>query len=110
MKTEAQIQAEILKAVGQRSDAVVWRNNTGSLPVHTGRRVKYGLCVGSSDLIGILRPSGRFFAFEVKTATGKASREQDMFIDLVRTMGGIALVVRSAEDAMSALDAAQGVQ
>ena len=33
--------------------ARLWRNNTGALKDATGRLVRYGLCPGSSDLIGL---------------------------------------------------------
>ena len=70
------------------------------------RMVRYGLCRGSSDLIGI-GPGGRFIAIEVKTATGRLSKEQAMFIELVRRRGGFACVVRSVNEAQLALDRAR---
>ena len=40
--------------------AIVWRNNTGKLPDAYGRWVEFGLCKGSSDIIGIYK--GRMLA------------------------------------------------
>jgi len=79
--------------------AVVWRNNVGMLQDQTGRPIRYGLCVGSADLIGIA-PDGRFLAVEVKTATGRTTEAQDRFIAAVLRRGGRAGVARSASDAV----------
>ena len=78
---------------------LVWRNNVGVLPDRNGVPIRFGLCVGSSDLIGIT-PCGRFLAVEVKTKTGRVRPEQQRFIDAVIAKGGIAGVARSAEEAL----------
>jgi hypothetical protein len=62
----------------------------------------FGLCIGSSDLVG-LTPTGRFFAIEVKTATGRASKEQIIFIDRINKQGGIAGIARSSAEALALL-------
>lgn len=86
------------------SGCLIWRNNTGILKDKTGRPIKFGLCKGSSDLIG-LTPSGQFLAVECKTATGRFRPEQTAFIDAVRKKGGRAGIARSVEDALKiALD------
>jgi len=105
---EASIQAGIREALGLEPDLVLWRNNTGIATHHdasTGRefRVRYGLCVGSSDLIGILGPAGRLVALEVKRPGEKPTDEQARFLALVRRQGGFATVVCSAEQALEAL-------
>jgi hypothetical protein len=63
--------------------------------------VSYGLCKGSSDLVGILKPSGRFFALELKSKTGKTTDEQVLFLRLVNNMGGYGGVARSVEEALA---------
>jgi len=88
-----------LMALSQ-AGCLAWRNNTGALPDRQGRIVRYGLCNGSSDLIG-LAPDGIFFAVEVKTATGKPTPEQLTFIAAIRRQGGRAGVARSPEEAVS---------
>lgn len=72
--------------------------------------IKYGLVEGGSDLIGwrtvtitpdmIGRRVSIFLALEVKTPTGKPTPEQENFIQAVRRAGGLAGVVRSADDAI----------
>lgn len=63
----------------------------------------FGLAVGSADIIGIHKPTGRFLAFEVKTAKGKPTKEQLNFIEQVRSANGIAGIVRSTQDALDLL-------
>ncbi len=93
--------------------ARVFRNNVGKLYDRNGRVVTYGLCVGSSDLIGYLPVTitpamvgqrvAVFVAIEAKTATGRLRPEQQQFLRVVRDAGGIATVVRSVADAEMAL-------
>lgn len=103
LKSEANIQNAILIALSE-AGCLVWRQNTGAYKDKTGRVIRYGLCVGSSDIIG-LTPSGQFLAVEVKTKTGRIRPEQQRFIDAVNRAGGRAGVARSVEDALKiALD------
>jgi hypothetical protein len=81
---------------------LVFRNNTGAFQTVNGF-VKFGLCVGSSDLIG-LTPEGRFFAIECKTKTGRATDEQKKFIEAIKKSNGIAGICRSIDDVTSLLD------
>lgn len=104
--TESQLLDAIRLALGKDpSRAVLWRNNTG-IALQGNTRVRYGLCVGSADLIGVA--NGRFIALEVKTPTGRVSREQAQFLALVNARGGIGRVVRSVEDALDAVAEAWG--
>jgi hypothetical protein len=89
----------------------LWRNNTGAIKDTDGRLVRFGLCTGSSDLIGIRpvtitadmvgRRFGIFTAIEVKTPKGKPTEEQINFIQRVRELGGIAGVARSVDEALT---------
>ena len=110
--TEQQIQQAIRLELGC-GDARLWRNNTGTLLDRQGRPVQFGLCKGSSDLIGLrsitIGPEhlgqqlAVFAAIEVKSATGRATPEQVAFIDTVAGMGGLAGVARSVGEAASIL-------
>lgn len=104
--TESHILADIRLSLGREPDFRVWRNETGTAR-HLNRHVRYGLCRGSSDLIGILAPTGRLIALEVKTETGRPTREQLLFLDVVRRFGGFGAIVRSVQDAHAALDRAR---
>jgi len=79
---------------------IVWRNNTGQLPDRQGRMIKFGLCVGSADIIGIA-PGGVFLAVECKTAIGQPTQAQLNFIAAVLRAGGRAGVARSAAEAVA---------
>ena len=112
MNPETKIQRLIMMALSD-SGCTVWRNETGqfwtgrivhkdpggNVTLGNARPIPCGLCVGSADLIGIT-DDGRFLAVEVKTATGRISKEQKTFIDHVNLMGGVAGVARSVEDAL----------
>jgi hypothetical protein len=119
---ETPILHDIRVALGSEPDLVLWRNNTGALPDKRGIPVKFGLCEGSADLIGVLRIdlenivtdrefTGRFIALEVKRPidrTGARRKEmQRLFRELVRRMGGFAAAVNSVEQAKAALDRAR---
>lgn len=103
---ETDIQQAIRLALGRAPDFRLWRNSTG-VAEHNGRTQRFGLCRGSSDLIGILAPTGRFVALEVKTERGRTTPEQELFLALIRRMGGFAAVVRSEAEALAALDRAR---
>lgn len=96
---EQNVQAACLMALSQ-AGCLVWRQDTGAYRAKSGALVRYGLCVGSSDIIG-LAPDGRFLAVEVKTDTGRATDAQLRFIAAVQAAGGRAGIARSAADAVS---------
>lgn len=81
----------------------LFRNNVGVLKTTEGQYVKYGLCIGSSDLIGWHKDGCRFLAIEVKTPNGRVTPEQQQFIDAVRNAGGISCIARSVADAVNAV-------
>jgi hypothetical protein len=92
--------------------ARLWRNNTGALKDATGRLVRYGLCPGSSDLIGlrtrVITESelghrlAQFVAIEVKDG-GRLTEQQRAFLTMVEQAGGLAGVARSTDDARTIL-------
>lgn len=107
---ERDVQNAIRLALTKRDDVVLWRNTTG-LAVHDGRKQRFGLAVGSADLIGILRlpargddgswvpGAGVFLAIECKAEGGRVTPEQALFLALVQRMGGVAFVATSADEA-----------
>ena len=118
MNPETPIMQRVRLAVGARSDVRIFRNNTGGawagkIIERTNSRVvlmepywvKFGLCVGSSDLIGWRVGTGQFVALEVKQPGLIATPEQAVFIRNVNAGGGIAAVVHSPEEALSVLGA-----
>ena len=110
--SEQETQQQIRLQLG-RGPVRLWRNNCGALLDQRGQMVTYGLCKGSSDLIGlrqvVIGPEhlgqtlAVFSAIEVKGPRGRATAEQLAFIAAVQRLGGLAGVARSVEDANSIL-------
>lgn len=127
--SEKHIQAAIRLALGGR-EVLLWRNESGAtVQVTRGeleallegaddptfvkrilqlmlRRgvITYGLCKGSSDLIG-LRRDGRFVALEVKAPGGRHRPEQERYVELVQSFKGLAGFVTSVEEARNIINA-----
>lgn len=99
--TETEI-LQLCRIVASDCGATVWRNNTGALKDHKGRLVHFGLCSGSSDLIGIYK--GRFLAIEVKRPGKTPTDAQDHFIEFVNNAGGIAFWVDDPKQIKNKLD------
>lgn len=96
------IQNRILLEIGSIPWLRVWRNNTGALFDRNNKLVKFGL-QGSADILGIMKPHGRFLAIEVKTEKGRQSESQKRFQQMVEDMGGLYILARSPEDVTKAL-------
>ena len=115
MNLETKIQNEIMIALSSEGHTV-WRNETGkywtgkvihrdgrTVTLSNAMMLALGLCVGSADLIGIQKDTGKFFAVEVKTMKGRPSKEQVEFIERVNARGGIAGIARCPQDALDLL-------
>jgi hypothetical protein len=110
--SEQELQQRIRLELGS-GPVRLWRNNVGALCDPRGRLVTYGLCTGSSDLIGLRQLTvtpehlgqhlALFCALEVKTQRGRATAEQERFLAAVRELGGLAGVVRSLAEARAVL-------
>lgn len=95
----------------------LFRNNVGVLQDENGQHVRYGLCTGSSDLIGwkevtvtpemVGKKVAVFLAVEVKTGNLKPTKEQTNFIEAVTKAGGIAFVARDSETVTKLLEPIQ---
>lgn len=91
----------------------LFRNNVGTLQNLRGEHVSYGLCKGSSDLIGwksievtpemVGRKTAVFVACEVKQPGKFPTVEQQRFIAAIREAGGIGVVATSVEEALDAV-------
>lgn len=114
---------QIQLAIGSRGDVCLFRNNVGlawlgrqmksqpgTVVLAEPRKIRFGLIVGSADLIGwtVLHcgpvPLAIFTAIEVKTSRGRVSSDQKNFIEQVQASGGIAGIARSVEDAHRIID------
>jgi VRR-NUC domain len=108
--SEAAIQQQIRLALS-KAGVVAFRNNVGQYTdPKTGRPIRYGLGVGSSDLIGwtpitvtpdmVGKTLAVFTAVEVKTDRGRPTDAQLNFIEQVLKAGGLAGIARSPEQAV----------
>ena len=88
---EKDIVNRILRYLKTVPDCFCWKEHGGL----------YGTA-GIPDLIACI--GGRFFAFEVKTETGKTTALQDATIRKILSCGGHAFVVRSVEEVRTAIN------
>ena len=102
-RPEAMALIEVLQAL-RAHPAVAWceRQNSGAARVGN-RFIRFGW-PGCSDVIGQLR-DGRFLAVECKAPEGRVRPEQQVFIDRVRSGGGVAFVAKNCLDVFDALKA-----
>lgn len=108
---EADTMRAIQLRLSSEPETRVFRNNVGQLEDRDGRIVRYGLCNGSSDLIGWHRVTitpdmvgqsvAIFTAIEVKQPGKYPTKEQRAFIDAVQHAGGIAGMARSEQEAVA---------
>lgn len=102
--TESDLMRSIMVSLSSDGHAV-FRANVGLFFTRDGRPVKTGLPVGFSDLFGFTVDCRPFF-IEVKTATGRISKEQELFLAAMKKRGAVAGVARSVQDAKKLLDGA----
>lgn len=123
MIKEGNIQKLIQLALCRLPNIRVTRNNVGkawvgqvihkddkTITLANYRVFHAGLAQGSSDLMGIKKVTitpdmvgqiiGQVIGIEVKTPTGKPSKEQLLFRDFINKWGGICEIVRSPDEAL----------
>lgn len=100
---ESEALVEVRLEYGQAEGFVVWRNTSGFVE-HETRKVRYGVGVGGSDLLGIT-PGGLFLAVEVKGSRGRPTEEQLRFLELVYERGGVACLCHDGAEARGQISA-----
>jgi len=127
-RNETALTNAILAEHGARQDLRVWRNETsgawvgkyagrdskGRVIIENGRLIQAGLAKGSADLIGIQsrliteddvgKTIGQFVSAEVKQPRGRLRKDQKVWADVIRAMGGKADIVRSPDEMLGLLD------
>lgn len=99
--SESMLVREILLAYGTHPTIRLFRNNVGVLRDKTGAYITYGLCPGSSDIIGW--SAGTFVAIECKVKPKKPTPAQVAFILAADRANCIAGVVYSLQDVVALL-------
>lgn len=100
--SEADLMRSIMIALSADGHFVA-RTNVGQFFTQDGRPIRSGLPVGFSDLFGFRAGDAHAFFLEVKTPTGRVSKEQAAFLSAMQKRGAIASVVRSVDDAREVL-------
>lgn len=95
-QSEASIQKAILNYLSYRSDVIAWRNNTGAVKIDE-RYIKFGHS-GMSDILGVIKGSGKLLAIEVKSQKGRLTADQKAFSQKIIDFGGIFILARCLED------------
>lgn len=98
--SERKLLAEILRRFGADDRLRIWRANSG-VARFGDRFVRFGV-PGQADISGILR-DGRRIEIETKTSTGRLSRHQEAFCDMIRAFGGVYVLARCVRDVEAAL-------
>lgn len=92
----------VLVAVTALPGAMFWRQNCGKFLTPDGKRVVQATSIdGIADIMG--HYWGRATAIETKTKRGKLRDTQKKFRDQFTRDGGIYIVARSPDEAISAL-------
>lgn len=87
---------------------MVMRNNVGVARMGK-RHIRFGLGNGSSDLVVVVPPHGRFLGVEVKRPKGgRISPDQVKWAHAIRAYGGVVGTAKSVEEAMVLLAEAKG--
>lgn len=107
---ESKVMREIM-VLASRIGMHLFRNNSGQYKTDAGHWVRYGLanpggsdCIGwrpliiTSDMVG--QTIAQFTAVEVKSESGKLSKEQETFLGIVNQCGGCGIVARSTQEAI----------
>jgi hypothetical protein len=110
---ESEIQADLLAHFGSGHPMRIWRQNVGkAYPIslksrlmrgESCRPVDYGQ-KGQADILGIVSPSGRGLAIEVKMPGERLRPEQALWRDMWVKYGGIYIVATCIEDVYVGLE------
>jgi len=107
MKNESDL-VKTIQLRATENGSRLFRNNVGMLHDQKGNIVRYGLFVGSGDLIGwtpikitsemVGKTIAVFTSIECKMKKGVVSDAQVIWNDMVKACGGISGIVRSQDD------------
>ncbi len=98
MSAHAALVNRILLTYSVRPDLTLFKMATGvARALHNNQVIRYGID-GGTDIIGIMKPSGRWLAIECKTGSGELQPNQRIFRDLIRSHGGLYVLARCVED------------
>ncbi len=93
---------EILRVLGSRPEFRVWTNRNGyAVPLHGEHPMWFGTVEGAADISGIIKGSGVRLEIEVKSGSGRLSKAQINFRNMILLFGGVFIEARSIEQVLS---------
>lgn len=100
---EAKLQTEIKDAINASGIGRCWVATSGLLKSPDGKRFVRALPEGFPDLFGYRRKDGKMFLIEVKTRTGRVSKEQKKFKEFEVSDKVLYGVARNIDEALAIL-------
>lgn len=103
---ESDLQRQIIEFINYQPRLFCWRApSRGVFDVQRGVFRKSDTILGVSDILGLIKSTGRMFAIELKAPSRprRGSPEQELFLDKIKNMGGLAGVARSIEEVVEIL-------
>lgn len=100
---EAKLQTEIKDAINASGIGRCWVATSGLLKSPDGKRFVRALPEGFPDLFGYRRKDGKMFLIEVKTNTGRVSKEQKKFKEFEVSDKVLYGVARNIDEALAIL-------
>ncbi len=92
----------------QRYGGVHVMRNTVGVDRRRGGFIKYGLGKGSSDIVAIVAPYGRWLCIETKRGKGgRREPEQEQWLQWMKTYGAVTGVVTDPNDVLALVDEAR---
>lgn len=106
-ESESSVLRKVHDALAACGGVHVMRNNVGT--ARRGRcHIRYGLEVGSADVVAIVAPYGRWLCIETKRPKNKdAETHQLKWLDKMRRYGAVCAVVRSPEEVFPLVELAR---
>jgi hypothetical protein len=102
---ENKVKKAVLEFLALRG-ITAFRVNSGAMrSTHKGKARMFWFVgmKGVSDILGVIPPHGRFLAIETKVKPRKATADQQKFLDMVNSSGGLGIVAYTLDDVMEAL-------
>jgi hypothetical protein len=100
---ERQVKRACQEALAARR-IFAWRTNSGGMKNPRGQYVQFAGVSGLADLIGLLAPTGRFLAVEVKRPGEQPTDEQRAFLNRVNDAGGLGIWTDDPDDMLDQIE------
>lgn len=100
--SESEIQSQILLEASRRGHRL-WRSNAGAVRTQHGGVVRL-MPAGYPDVTGFRKSDGKFVVIEVKKTSGRLSKNQKKFRDMITQHPVIYGVARSPQDMIDIIE------